>query len=166
MSLQLAGYPVTAVYSFGQPRVGDEQFRRMVVQHLGERYYRIDTPEDVTPHLPPTQASAQAFARLLGGNNAVTQLLLTGPVSRLGYASHAGQGYWLAGDGSVIAHGPETGEEEIAFWRSAIDDMGDLSLLPTDWMAFAGKRFSSHAPAFYLCRLAQSVAKMAGTELR
>jgi triacylglycerol lipase len=158
MALDHANYPIAAVYGFGHPRVGDERFRRAVEQRLSGRYYRIDTPRDVAPHVPPTQASAQAFAQLLADGLPLLQPLLADSLFRLGYASHAGQGYWLSGDGRVIAHGADDSNREIAFWRSAIGNNGGIDLLQADWLSFINERFTSHTPAFYICRLAQALA--------
>jgi triacylglycerol lipase len=155
MALHGAGYPIAAVYGFGHPRVGDEIFRQTVGQNLGGRYYRIDTPEDVAPHVPPTQATAQAFAQLLAGQIPLVQPLIADSIFRLGYAPHAGQGYWLTGDGNILARGPDSADQDIAFWRSAVGNMGGVNLLQADWMNFIDQRFNSHIPAFYICRLVQ-----------
>lgn len=42
------------VYNFGQPRVGDANFSKLVIETLPE-YYRFVHDRDMVPHVPPTQ---------------------------------------------------------------------------------------------------------------
>ena len=44
--------PVHAVYTFGQPRVGDEQFAGALHAALGARTYRLVNNQDIVPRVP------------------------------------------------------------------------------------------------------------------
>ena len=44
--------PVHAVYTFGQPRVGDEQFAGALHTALGARTYRLVNNQDIVPRVP------------------------------------------------------------------------------------------------------------------
>lgn len=52
MRLDLAGYNVTAVYTFGCPRVGDIKFARLFDERI--RHYRYVNHNDVVTRLPPS----------------------------------------------------------------------------------------------------------------
>ena len=156
--LEGRGYPVAAVYTFGQPRVGDETFRQAADRRLGGRYYRLAAPEDITPHVPPTQATVDLFSRLLPDRIPFARSLLAGPLERLGYAPHPGQGYRLTEAGEVVWQGPESEDQEAAYWRDALGQLGAIDLLfAGDWLAAFTGRFSNHKPEVYLCRLARAV---------
>ncbi|MBM3724464.1 MAG: lipase family protein [Acidobacteria bacterium] len=47
------GIPVQGVYTFGQPRVGDETFRHQYASALGPRTSRYVNDNDIVPHVPP-----------------------------------------------------------------------------------------------------------------
>lgn len=42
-----------AVYTFGQPRVGNRQFARAFNENFGSRAYRFVNNNDIVPHIPP-----------------------------------------------------------------------------------------------------------------
>ncbi len=46
------GIPVHAVYTFGQPRVGDEQFAGALHAALGARTFRLVNNQDIVPRVP------------------------------------------------------------------------------------------------------------------
>src|SRR5207247_2585619 len=45
--VDLLGIPVEAVYTFGQPRVGDETFAKNMHDKLGKRTYRLVNDRDI-----------------------------------------------------------------------------------------------------------------------
>lgn len=45
--------PVTGLYTFGQPRVGDMKFAVTFDSQLLARHYRFVNAEDIVPHVPP-----------------------------------------------------------------------------------------------------------------
>jgi len=49
--LSFDGFPVTAVYTFGSPRVGNGGFARLYQSRLGERTWRVVNCEDPVPRL-------------------------------------------------------------------------------------------------------------------
>ena len=44
--------PVQAVYTYGQPRVGDEQFARIMHEELGHKIFRLVNDRDIVPRVP------------------------------------------------------------------------------------------------------------------
>ncbi len=44
--------PVESVYTFGQPRLGDEAFSRLVNAALGDRIFRLINNRDIVPRVP------------------------------------------------------------------------------------------------------------------
>lgn len=46
------GVPVHAVYTYGQPRVGDEQFARVMNEKLGHKIFRLVNDRDIVPRVP------------------------------------------------------------------------------------------------------------------
>jgi hypothetical protein len=62
---------VTAVYTYGQPRVGDQVFSDAFDRALGDRTFRYVNNYDIVPHLPPEKLPAPFppfhFPHLPGG---------------------------------------------------------------------------------------------------
>ena len=50
--------PVTAVYTYGQPRVGDPQFSAAYDAALKNATFRYVNDLDIVPHLPPARLPA------------------------------------------------------------------------------------------------------------
>ncbi|MGC4055263.1 MAG: lipase family protein [Paludibaculum sp.] len=46
------GIPVHAVYTYGQPRVGDEQFARVMNEKMGHKVFRLVNDRDIVPRVP------------------------------------------------------------------------------------------------------------------
>jgi triacylglycerol lipase len=67
-----AGFEVQAVYTFGQPRVGDREFARVYDERLGERTFRFVNEEDIVPRVPGwlsgyRHAGVECFLPAMGG---------------------------------------------------------------------------------------------------
>ena len=55
LALQRNGFPVAQIYTFGQPRVGNGDFKRRYEAALGDKTFRVVYEEDIVarvPHLP------------------------------------------------------------------------------------------------------------------
>lgn len=52
-SLHYQGFPLSGLYTFGQPRVGDWQFVQAVNSAIGDRLFRFVNNNDVVPQVPP-----------------------------------------------------------------------------------------------------------------
>ena len=52
-SLEYQGFKVAGLYTFGQPRVGDWSFTRVVNSRMGDRMFRYVNNNDVVPLIPP-----------------------------------------------------------------------------------------------------------------
>jgi triacylglycerol lipase len=58
----VSGIPVQGVYTFGQPRVGDEGFARKVNEVLGSRIFRFINNHDIVPRVPLFSMGYRHFA--------------------------------------------------------------------------------------------------------
>lgn len=57
------GIPVHAVYTYGQPRVGDEQFARIMNEKLGHKVFRLVNDRDIVPRVPLYSMGYRHFGR-------------------------------------------------------------------------------------------------------
>jgi triacylglycerol lipase len=48
-----SAYPVSGLYNFGQPRVGDKKFADTMNKEMAKRYFRFVNNNDVVPRVPP-----------------------------------------------------------------------------------------------------------------
>ncbi len=53
IQLQMCGYGVDGIYTFGTPRVGDRSFALQFNRRLYRHTFRLVNHKDVVPHLPP-----------------------------------------------------------------------------------------------------------------
>ncbi len=61
LDLSLKRLPVTAVYTAGQPRVGDKKFRSAYYDAVDNRTFRFSHVDDVIPSIPPTKVPVVNF---------------------------------------------------------------------------------------------------------
>jgi triacylglycerol lipase len=92
IQLQMCGYGVNGIYTFGTPRVGDRSFALQFNRRLYQHTFRLVNHKDVVPHLPP-----------LG----------------LGYA-HVGQLIYFDRDGQRQPY-PGKDDDNVALTESLID---------------------------------------------
>jgi triacylglycerol lipase len=55
--------PIHSVYTFGQPRIGDEQFAENMNEHLGSQIFRIVNNRDLIPRLASYSMGYRQFGR-------------------------------------------------------------------------------------------------------
>lgn len=53
MALEQPDMEISAVYTFGQPRVGNDEFQQFFTQQVAASYYRVTHWRDPVPSLPP-----------------------------------------------------------------------------------------------------------------
>lgn len=64
VALKAKGVPVSGVYTYGQPRVGDRTFARQVKTLLPDRYFRFVNYTDVVPRVPTPISLRNPFGGL------------------------------------------------------------------------------------------------------
>jgi triacylglycerol lipase len=52
-SLLEANRDVTGLYTFGSPRVGDQNFAQAFTEKIGDRTFRVVNGNDIVPRVPP-----------------------------------------------------------------------------------------------------------------
>ncbi len=121
------GFPVSAVYTFGAPRVGNVTFARDYDAKLHDETFRIVNQRDPVPWLPPFLAST-----------------LSSPLT--GFYKHAGTEVYLADDGTV--------QEDAPLWTGAVDAALRLTGKPAAPAAAQFISVSAHKIPAYLAKLA------------
>ena len=141
------GLPITAVYTFGAPRVGNRAFARAANELLDGHLYRIVNDLDIVPRLPPTADAADAASPIvpIAGGAAASWL------RELDYL-HPGRMGWFrdAANSALTWFSPLDDSEDVPFWQQASVG-GTLGVIARS--ADQGKR---HAHQRYLCRLYQA----------
>ena len=65
-TLMETGIKVSGLYTFGAPRVGDEEFANRLNDELSDgAHWRVVNEEDLVPHLPPEMFFCHAGNRML-----------------------------------------------------------------------------------------------------
>lgn len=62
---RLPGVPLS-LYTFGQPRVGNEEFAKACESQFGDNYFRIVNDKDIVPRVPPFTAGYRHFGQEIG----------------------------------------------------------------------------------------------------
>lgn len=157
--LQSHGAPkIAAVYTFGQPRVGDSGFSAAFNAKLGNVTFRYVNDRDIVPHLPPPKAPARP---VLSAPSPVMDFLHNlpqiPPAVREALAA-VGEGETFGHVGQLklfLADGTLTDEEK--FWRErevlysgTIDDLirsgSDLFRVAVGKVLGADRRILDHDP--------------------
>jgi triacylglycerol lipase len=114
---------IAAVYTYGQPRVGDPTFSKAYDDVLGSVTFRYVNDFDIVPHLPPVQLpdplsarAPSATAGLLSGiENAVQKMRDAGrPAVAVETFAHVGQLKLFLGDGSLTSDESEWEKRELS----------------------------------------------------
>jgi len=76
LRLEILGRPIQGVYTFGQPRVGDDDFAARVEERLGGRYFRIVHSADPVPLVPFKKDRYESAGRklVIGGEGQLTTI--------------------------------------------------------------------------------------------
>lgn len=138
------GGAVFGVHTFAQPRLGDSALNASIAQVFGDRYYRLEHAQDVTPQMPPTPDAAE-------------QLYIDGKIPRwmrsfisfLDYDDSGGDAYTLNQDGAITQIF-EPAKTENEFWVNL------FSRFPA--MLFSLRELAMdfenhHKPPVYLCEM-------------
>lgn len=105
LRLEMMGRKIQGVYTFGQPRVGDDEFAVRVEERLAGRYFRIAHSADPVPLVPLKKDEYESAGRKLvidgQGLLAATDTLWKGLASTLKLALE----YWKQPGVQPFAHG-------------------------------------------------------------
>jgi triacylglycerol lipase len=150
--------PVTAVYTFGQPRVSDQEFARAYDARLGTTTFRYVNDFDIVPHLPP--ASLLALPRR--GDARDGENVLQRAAASVASAAravmrafdqqsfvHVGQLKLLQKDGSVTSDEREWQKREVLYSGPLLKLPGQLpELVHSQFVKLlrAGDRLLDHDP--------------------
>jgi triacylglycerol lipase len=104
------GIPVTGVYTFGSPRVGDLTFAKQYPVPL----FRVENQNDFVPHFPPPAEWVDLFAELFGAD-----------FSDLARYKHAGSLHFIDWAGNLVEE-PSSGQRAFEMGRALLNDPGAL----------------------------------------
>jgi hypothetical protein len=134
-----AGRNVSAVYTYGQPRVGDQQFSSAYDTALGHVTFRFVNDLDIVPHVPPVRLPGAPGQVIQASTADVTPTLDDAPsgirealisvVSGHVFA-HVGQLKLFLRDGSLT-------DDKLAWHQRELIYSGTFSELLRDYSALA-----------------------------
>jgi hypothetical protein len=146
------GVPIAAVYTFGAPRAGNQEFARTASALVDGHFYRVVNELDIVPRLPPTALAADAASPIVP----IAAGAAANWVRELDYL-HPGSMWWFKEPtGTELTSFPLLDDtQDLPFWMGASQG-GTLGVIARS--SDQGKR---HAHQRYLCRLYQ--ARLAST---
>jgi triacylglycerol lipase len=145
--LEAAGTSVEGVYTFGQPRTGDEEFVEWLNAQMPGRIYRFVNDNDVVPKLPPPAIASREFSDALPNQiRGITE----GVVRKLRYAH---EGLLMAFDRDRILHGPLPTAESAdkPYWVEFKRRSQGTNLIT--WILNNAELALDHFPGTYECYL-------------
>ncbi len=148
MRLLQESWPVEAVYTSGQPRVGDETLVTAGEELLAGRYFRLEHDLDVTARVPPSREAAAEFAALLPARKQDLRNKLETFVNVLNYA--APRGPKLALGEKIDLRLDSDAQDEITFWLKAQGTLSEAGNIKGVFEAVQA-RFAQHPPDAYIC---------------
>ena len=156
--LAAQGIAVEALYTFGQPRVGNDEFLRQVDRLLPERYFRFANFLDPVARIPATALGARDFVGMLENWNQkglviITQALVLTNLMKASF-HHTGRVFFLGKPQQGVVTPPvetTSDAEDLAFWSSQKNNiyMRDIVLNVQSLNQLKG----DHSDALYSCRL-------------
>jgi hypothetical protein len=153
MKLAQEGWDVEAVYTSGQPRVGDEEFVAASEALLGHRYFRLEHERDLTSRVPPSREAAEEFSALLPERTPGLRNQLKNLVRHLNYKAPSGL---ILSIGQKNELKQESGfQEEKDFWATAQIELDAAPHIFKIIQAFQ-ERQNQHPPSAYICSLLKS----------
>ena len=156
MRLQQDGHDVTAIYTSAQPRVGDSSFYNQARALLGDRYYRLENPSDIIPHLPPSKDVAAVFGRMVPWDQWRLQDILAGLVERLNYDRPETASMVLSD--RVEPAKADQAVADSAYWSGLGDSIVGARTLD-QVMAKINERMGQHSGHSYLCHFAKVMSQ-------
>ena len=173
---------ITGTYTYGQPRVGDEEFCAGFKALLGDRLFRYVNDQDIVPHVPPVALAHLQLLRLPTLGRFSGFHLLKDPIAMLTRVagevadqigdlasgetfSHIGLAKMLRADGRLITDEKEAEaawtERETPVGKSLQDVLRDLPSLLRESLntrVLTGARLTDHDPRHgYLPKLVLQV---------
>lgn len=149
--LKKMGYPIAALYTAAQPRLGDSSLMQEFAELLGDRIYRLENEKDPVPHLPPTEANADVFADVFSNQGTIFNKTLHTTFASMNYAPLPGIAIQMTQEGFI----PKVGRQlEMESEKAFIEDF-DREFDASDNIAGIGiqlaKRVMSHIGDTYIC---------------
>ena len=154
MHLKRLGHDVTAIYTSGQPRIGNEDFYAQLKELVGDRYYRLEHPHDITPRVPPSHDVAEEFARIIPWDLGLLQSQLEGLVRRLNY--HKPEGFTMFLDKHLLPSEESGVDFDQVFWASldgALQGARSLKQISDQ----INDRLLNHPAMRYLCNFSKDI---------
>ncbi len=158
MRLKIMGHEVAGIYTSGQPRVGNEEFYAQVKELVGDRYYRLEHVNDITPRVPPSRDVAATFARVIPWDVAPLQAQLEGLVKKLNY--HRPDGFLMLLNDNQLPPEESTGNLDEIFWTS-LDGALQGARSIKDVSIKISERLVEHPGMRYVCNLAEAMQRFA-----
>ena len=78
VSIHSPSLPITHVFTFGSPRVGNKAFAQFANKVLGERWFRVANQFDIVSSVPPQSFGYQHIGQLMLCNTGTTVCLIKG----------------------------------------------------------------------------------------
>lgn len=156
LKLFQGGADVRAIYTFGQPRTGNLEFHRFVNDKFPRNYHRIIHEQDITPQVPPTPDSADAFADIFSNTSPVARFLVKSLVEFLDYHYSPGNEFVIT-DSALFDFTRTQSNFQRRYWQStsAVLESGDLRNILANLVPKVGL----HLPGRYVCALKRAIAK-------
>lgn len=144
------GWNVAAVYTSGQPHVGDAAFYEDVANWLPNRYFRMKQSDDPTPRVPPIASAGDVFGELLP--------IASGPLGQLVGQMNYGVSRSLSLDiGRTLSLESQDPELlEIEYWRNLRGGLEKPQSLPALIQSLQ-KRMQEHPPQNYMCAFVKAM---------
>ncbi len=149
LHLAKTGWKVAAVYTSGQPHVGDAAFYDDVETWLPGRYFRMEQSEDPTPRVPPIGSAKDAFGALLP--------IAKGPIGQLVERMNYGLSRSLALDiGRTLSlENADPELSQIEYWKNLRGNLEKPQSLPALIQSLQ-KRMQEHPPQNYMCAFSKA----------
>lgn len=142
----LAPYLVT----FGQPRVGDEEFSQWFTRSMDKRFLRVIHKKDIVPWVPPSKQAAPVFANLIKEGLDRPRAAVAKLFTKLGYDFHRSPQLHLLGDGLLQNRSKPNISDEVNYWQETQKEIhwpGSLA----KWLQSLQPPFTEHVPDAYIC---------------
>lgn len=149
---QSKGDRIAGLYTYGQPRVGDEEFLEYS-NASGIPYFRIEIERDITSQLPPTAKNAKIVSHVVSHYLPLLRQTLENFVKWLGYGGHSGQAYKLASQ--KIIYSPQDLVREYSFWQLLKDSISANGL--SEVLNRIKSQNNFHHPNSYICEIAGAI---------
>lgn len=157
LSLEQHGYAVHLLQTFGQPHFGNAEFNDYANGILQSVYHRVEHEADITPHVPPLNSSAGAFASILPQKTKKLRDSIERVIGRLGFTPTPGNMRHLDDkNGLKLTDEGMEANFDNSYWIDVAKVLQNRKIDP-DWITKTIKNFEDHKPNRYICSLASAI---------